>query len=56
MTAALAFMLGIGFALTMVGCCMAVEVLAKRGERIHRARFRDHAKVSAIHWSGLEQR
>lgn len=49
MTPALAFMLGIVFALAMVGCCMAVEVLAKRGERIHRARFRDHATVPSIH-------
>lgn len=51
MSSALPFLFGICFALAMVGCCMAVEVLAKRGERIYRARFRDHASVPSIHGS-----
>lgn len=49
MPPALIFLFGFAFALCMVGSCMAVEVIAKRGERIYRARHRDHSSVPSIH-------
>lgn len=48
MTPALTFLCGFGFALCMVGACMAAEALAKRGERVYKARHRDHSTVPPI--------
>lgn len=48
MSPALMFFSGVAFALCMVVAGMVAEAFAQRGERIYRARHRDHSAVPSI--------
>ncbi|WP_369647078.1 hypothetical protein [Variovorax sp. V118] len=48
MAPALMFFCGFGLALCLVVAGMAAEAMAQRGQRIYRARRRDHSAVPSI--------